>query len=249
MTPAAPSVRAKAPPLLGIADELSARLRKLTFAAPVTHVYNPLEYAREAHAQYVSRYGTCCGGVILLGMNPGPWGMAQTGVPFGEVTIVREWLGIDARVGRPPSEHPKRPVVGFDCRRSEVSGRRLWGWAREAFGTPKRFFSRFFVANYCPLAFIEESGRNRTPDKLPAVEREPLLSACDEALRRTVEHLEPRYVVGVGAFAESRARIALAGVEVKIGRMLHPSPASPIANRDWAKRAVADLAAMGVAVP
>src|SRR5688572_32536315 len=95
-------------------------------------------------------------------MNPGPFGMAQTGVPFGDVAMVRDWLGIVAAVAKPRDEHPKRPVLGFECQRSEVSGARLWGWARARFGTPQRFFERFFVANYCPLAFMESSGANRT---------------------------------------------------------------------------------------
>jgi single-strand selective monofunctional uracil DNA glycosylase len=158
-------------------------------------------------------------------------------------------LGIDAVVGRPDPEHPKRPVTGFRCTRSEVSGARLWGWAKDTFGSPERFFERFFIANYCPLAFMESTGRNRTPDKLPAAEREPLLAACDRALVRTVELLRPRIVIGVGAFAEGRARAALDGVGVEIGRILHPSPASPAANRGWAERATRELRALGVALP
>ena len=220
---------------------------RLRFSTPVTHVYNPLSYAWPAHRQYLERYGASPElKVILLGMNPGPWGMAQTGVPFGEVGLVRQWLQIDADVGRPALEHPKRPVEGFGCPRSEVSGRRLWGWARQEYGTPQEFFRRFFVANYCPLMFLEASGRNRTPDRLPAAERQPLIEACDEALRRTVEVLTPLYVVGVGRFAEQRARQALAGSSVRIGRVLHPSPASPAANRNWREQAMSELAALGI---
>ena len=32
---------------------------------------------------------------VFLGMNPGLWGMAQTGVPFGTVSLVRDWMGIE----------------------------------------------------------------------------------------------------------------------------------------------------------
>ncbi len=213
----------------------------------MTHVYNPLTYAWPAHRQYLERYGGSADlEVLLLGMNPGPWGMAQTGVPFGEVGLVREWLGLEAEIGRPPDQHPKRPIDGFACHRSEVSGRRLWGWARARFRTPEAFFRRFFVANYCPLMFLEDSGRNRTPDRLPAAEREPLLAACDAALRRLVEVLEPEHVVGVGRFAEQRAQQALAGLPVGIGRILHPSPASPAANRDWQGQAEGELHALGI---
>jgi single-strand selective monofunctional uracil DNA glycosylase len=235
--------------LLKIADELVSAVRSLRFRAPVTHVYNPLEYARDCYDRYVRRYARKKCEAILLGMNPGPFGMAQTGVPFGDVSFVRDWLGIRGTVGRPRNEHPKRPVLGFDCPRKEVSGARVWGWARDTFGTPERFFERFFILNYCPLAFMEASGRNVTPDKLNRDEREKLLAVCDRALRRNIEWLEPRFVLGVGNFAASRAAAALDGLPVTIGSVLHPSPQSPAANRGWAAAVVANLAAYGISVP
>lgn len=232
--------------LLTITQRLIADVRRLRFAAPVTHIYNPLIYAWMPHAEYLSRYGQGRKETVFLGMNPGPWGMAQTGVPFGEVRLVRDWMGIHEPVERPAHEHPKRLIQGFDCPRSEVSGARLWGWARERFVRSERFFERFFVINYCPLCFMEESGRNFTPDKLPAAEREPLFNACDFALREMVEVLQPRIVIGVGAFAEKRARAALEGMSIDVGLILHPSPASPAANRGWATQAEAALRDLGV---
>ena len=229
-----------------ITDDLLDELRPLRFCPPTTHVYNPLEYARAAYTRYLSLYGNCPKEVILLGMNPGPWGMAQTGVPFGEIRAVKEWLRIEAPVGTPFRIHPKRPVHGFSCSRSEVSGKRLWGWARETFGTPERFFSRFFVANYCPLLFLEASGRNRTPDKLPAAERGILFTACDQALRRAVQLMEPRFVVGVGQFASERARQALSGLDLVIGTITHPSPANPKANQGWGTLVTQELAQIGI---
>ncbi len=229
-------------------DALVADLASLEFGPPVTHVYNPLEYAREPYDAYWRRYGKSPKEVVLLGMNPGPFGMAQTGVPFGEVEAVRDWLGLDGRVGKPGREHPKRLVLGFACPRSEVSGRRVWGWARERFGSPERFFRRFFVANYCPLLFLEESGRNRTPDRLPVADREALFEACDRALCRTVEVLRPRIVVGIGRFAEDRARSALEGSGVQIGRITHPSPANPAANRGWRPLVEEELGSLGIAI-
>jgi single-strand selective monofunctional uracil DNA glycosylase len=227
--------------LCTIAHRLSCEVNRLTFGPPVTHVYNPLDYARRGYEAYVKKYARRKCAVLLLGMNPGPWGMVQTGVPFGEVNIVRDWLGIESSIGKPQHEHPLRPVNGFNCRRSEVSGQRLWGWARDTFQTPRRFFESFFIANYCPLAFIEAGGRNRTPDKLPAAERVPLFHQCDQALRESVEIIAPNFVVGVGAFAAARAREALKGMDVEIGQILHPSPASPAANRDWAGKAALQL--------
>jgi single-strand selective monofunctional uracil DNA glycosylase len=231
-----------------IIDDLLEDLRPLRFTPPVAYVYNPLEYAKEAYELYLRRYADSPKDNVLLGMNPGPWGMAQTGVPFGDVTAVRDWLGIEAPIGQPGSVHPKRPVEGFACSRSEVSGRRLWGWARDTFNTPERFFSRFFVANYCPLLFIEDSGRNRTPNNLRAAERKPLLAACDRALRRTVEWIRPHYVVGIGQFAADRARDVLSGRNMTIGRITHPSPANPKANRGWNSLIMQELSGLGIKI-
>jgi single-strand selective monofunctional uracil DNA glycosylase len=234
--------------LVEISRALSARVARLRFDDPVCRVYNPLHYAHAPHELYLTRYGGTRKEVLLLGMNPGPFGMAQTGVPFGDVTMVRDWLGILAAVDKPALEHPKRPVLGFGCTRAEISGTRLWGWARERFGTPERFFRRFFVANYCPLVFMEASGRNLTPDKLRAAEREALFSACDGALLDIVRQLRPRIVVGVGGFAERRARAVLPGEGVAVGTILHPSPASPLANRGWAEAVERQLESLGVSV-
>ena len=233
-----------------ITDDLLTDLAPLTFGAPVTHVYNPLVYARAPWDLYCQRYGRGPKEAIFLGLNPGPFGMAQVGVPFGEVGLARNWLGLHAPVGKPAVEHPKRPVQGFDCPRSEVSGARFWGWARERFGTPQAFFARFFVANWCPLVFMSESGANVTPDKLPAAERAPLEAACDRALRRTIDLLQPRWLIGVGGFAEARLlEVARDLPDVRVGRILHPSPASPAANRGWAVQAERELEALGVRIP
>ncbi len=238
-----------APSLVEIARGLSSELSELSFGAPVAYVYNPLRYAAETHFRYLERYSTPPKEVLLLGMNPGPWGMAQTGVPFGEVAAVRDWLGIEGEVGKPEVEHPRRPVTGFACTRSEVSGRRLWAWARSTFATPERFFARFFVGNYCPLLFLDEGGRNLTPDRLPAADRRPLEEVCDRALEEMVEALEVELVVGVGAFAADRAAAVLGDRDIRVGRILHPSPASPAANRGWEEQAAGQLAALGVALP
>jgi single-strand selective monofunctional uracil DNA glycosylase len=235
--------------LLRVSRELARAVGKLRFAAPVTHVYNPLDYAWDAHAAYLERWGQGKKEAILLGMNPGPFGMAQTGVPFGDVLVVREFLGISAKVKPPQAQHPARPVLGFACQRSEVSGTRLWGLARSVFETPERFFERFFVVNYCPLAFLESSGKNRTPDKLPKSEQAALFEACDHALRRIVAELDPAHVIGVGAFAEARARRALAGMPQRIGTILHPSPASPRANQGWERIAREQLREIGIILP
>ena len=235
--------------IAAVTDKLVALLDRLTFRAPVTHVYNPLIYARKAYDQYVMRFGTETKRVILVGMNPGPFGMAQTGVPFGDVEMVKDWMGIRASVNQPLVMNPKRPIDGFACRRREVSGSRLWGWAKQRYGTATSFFRQFFVLNYCPLVFMEASGRNRTPDKLPAVEKKQLFSVCDQALRQSVRLLQPRCVVGIGGFAEKRCQYSLSDLGVAVGRITHPSPANPRANRGWGTLVDSELASMGIGLP
>lgn len=252
-TPAA----AVADALLAGARELSEQLARLRFSEPVAHVYNPLDYAWAPHERYIRRFADGPRRVVFLGMNPGPFGMMQTGVPFGEVAAVRDWMGIEEPVNRPADMHPKRPIDGFACRRSEVSGRRLWGWAAARFGTAESFFREAFVLNYCPLVWLEASGRNRTPVQLPAAELAPVEAACDRYLALALHHLAPQWVIGVGGFARDRLQTVIhslpsrpitdpASASPRIGQILHPSPASPAANRGWAAAVDAQLAALNV---
>ncbi len=213
--------------------DLVRNLQELRFAPPVALTYQPLEYAWDCYAEYIQRFALRGARVLLLGMNPGPFGMAQTGIPFGEIESVRDWLKLRGRIAPPTTQHPKRPILGFDCPRREVSGKRLWGWAADDYGSADAFFSHFWVYNYCPLAFLEETGRNRTPDKLPRHERDPLFSACDQALSAIVRLLGVDWVLGIGKFAEQRAQTALADEDIRIECLPHPSPANPAANAGW----------------
>ncbi len=231
--------------LIAAARELCVAVEELRFAPPVAHVYNPLTYAWGGYEAYARRFGKGPKEVIFLGMNPGPFGMMQTGVPFGEIQAVRDWMGIHCAISSPASAHPKRPILGFACPRSEVSGRRLWGLFAQRFGTPERFFASHFVANYCPLAFLRDTGANHTPDKLPAAEAEALGRACDAHLRALIGILRPRWIVGVGGFAAERARL-VASSPVQVVQILHPSPACPAANRDWAGTVTRQMRDMGL---
>ena len=235
--------------LLSASKELSEKMDQLSFSEPISHVYNPLNYGWKAHSLYICSYAKEVKQVLFWGMNPGPFGMVQTSVPFGEINAVRNWMKIQAPIGKPKLEHPKRPIEGFECKRSEVSGRRLWGLFSQRYPDPDDFFSKHFVANYCPLAFMEESGRNRTPDKLPKAELDCLFSACDIHLKKVVEILEPKWVIGVGKFAFQRIQAVIKNQAVKTGTILHPSPASPAANKDWAGMVTNQLQSLGVWKP
>ncbi len=230
--------------LVAIAKRLRDDVARLRFGPPVHHVYNPLDYAWAPHVLYLRRYGAGVRPVLIVGMNAGYFGMAQTGVPFGDVPMVRDFLAIEAPVRQPHRMHPTRPIEGFACRRREMSGQRLWGWARDRHRTPERFFARFFVVNYCPLCFLEASGRNRTPDQLPATECRPLFSVCDAALAATAVALGARYAIGLGRFAEHRAEIVL-GDSLVCGGAPHPSPANARSGGRFAAEMEGTLRALG----
>lgn len=233
--------------LLEAADALRDVLDELSFGPPTAFVYNPLRYAWDGYRQYVEKFARGPKDVVLVGMNPGPFGMAQTGVPFGEIELVTTWMKIRAVVGRPPAEHPARPILGYDVKRREVSGARLWGAIAKKHPDPSTFFSRALVLNYCPLLFMEHSGRNLTPDKLPRSERAPIEAACDAHLARCLAVLQPRVVLGVGGWAEKRVRSVLGDrSSTTIGCLPHPSPASPQANAGWEKLAKKALVDVGV---
>ncbi|XP_030275625.1 single-strand selective monofunctional uracil DNA glycosylase [Sparus aurata] len=250
--PAAPEVNTTpSSRFLKVELELNTLLRELTFSEPVRYIYNPLEYAWETHRCYVEKYCQAGQRVLFLGMNPGPFGMAQTGVPFGEVKSVVDWLQITGEVGHPPDEHPKRRITGLACKQSEVSGARFWGFFRKVCGEPAQFFRHCFVHNLCPLIFMSASGKNLTPPELSAGEREKLLGLCDIALCQAVVALGVSMVIGVGKVAEQRARRALsaADVNVRVEGIMHPSPRNPLANKGWedvAKRKLEELGVMSL---
>jgi single-strand selective monofunctional uracil DNA glycosylase len=224
-------------------ERLRADVKRLRFGPPVAYVYSPLEYAWPVARAYFERYGRPPKEVLFVGMNPGPFGMGQTGIPFGEVASVRGWLALSGEISRPKRAHEKRPVLGFDCPRSEVSGQRLWGAFAKCHGTADAFFARAFVLNYCPLLFLGESGVNITPDKLAKKDREPLEAICDAALAEAIRILRPKHVVGIGTFAAKRASIVRGEPVIT---MPHPSPASPAANRGWEEIARAALVRAGL---
>lgn len=235
-----------------ITERFSDEVDGLKFGEPVAFVYNPLDYARAPALMYLEKHlaEPLPKRVVFLGMNPGPFGMVQTGTPFGEIELVRDWMGVEAEVLKPEKECRKRPVEGFACQCSEVSGRRLWGLFRDRFGAAEHFFKEHAVLNYCPLAFLGETGRNLTPDKLKTAETAPLWEICDRALAEYLKVLKPEWVVGVGGFAEKKiqelAEAESVGFDFKIGKVLHPSPASPAANRDWAGTATRQLEEQGI---
>jgi len=235
--------------LLRIEISQSTMLCSMSYPSPVSFVYNPIDYAFDVHRTFVKRFCASPKTILFLGMNPGPFGMVQNGVPFGEIKMVKDWLKIDGEVGKPPYEHPQRPILGFQCSRSEVSGQRFWEFFKELCGTPETFFYNSYVHNYCPVAFMTETAKNVTPPELPISVRKTMLSICDKALLEVIQLLGVKVIVGVGRFAHERAMAAVkAGnlANIQTGFLMHPSPINPAANKGWKAIAFQQLQGMGI---
>lgn len=221
-------------------------LRQGSLPPGVATCYNPLEYAWDLHRNYCERFGQGRKHAVFIGLNPGPFGMGQCGVPFGEVSFVKDWMKLSGSVKRPEPEHPKRPILGLDCKRSEVSGKRLWGLFSGRFPKADDFFAQHFVANWCPLLFMGPSGANLTPDKLRGPMQDALDKVCDQHLHDLLAVLKPRFAVGVGGFAEKRLEGITLPTGCTIARLPHPSPANPAANKGWSALAEKALREQGI---
>ena len=220
-------------------DDVEKFADSLVKEGSVDAVYNPLAYAWEPHRAYLELASGGGAKTLLLGMNPGPHGMGQMGIPFAATSVVRELLKItNLEVGQPRKPHPKRPISGLDWPKEEVSGTRLWGLLANEYGSAESIFKSVFLLNHCPLMlFSGERATNITPDKITGPTTKALLERCDEHLREVVDIMQIEQVIGVGRYSETRALNALSGIDISVTTCWHPSPASPLANRnkgeDW----------------
>jgi single-strand selective monofunctional uracil DNA glycosylase len=231
----------------GLRDDAEELARRMEAEGVADCVYNPLMYAWEIHEEYIRLSGGRGAKAILLGMNPGPHGMGQMGIPFAATSVVRDLLGISGiSVGKPALTHPKRPVHGLTHPKEEVSGTRLWGLLRDRYGGASKIFQNVFIVNHCPLMILDgPRGTNVTPNNISGPVVRDLLERCDQHLRETVMALGAEEVIGIGKFAEKRANTALEGMGIRVKTCWHPSPASPLANRnggaDWRENVSAVL--------
>ena len=222
-------------------DDVEKFADSLVKEGSVDAVYNPLAYAWEPHRAYLELASGGGAKTLLRGMNPGPHGMGQMGIPFAATSVVRDLLKItDLEVGQPSTPHPKRPISGLDWPKEEVSGTRLWGLLANEYGSAESIFKSVFLLNHCPLMlFSGERATNITPDKITGPTTKALLERCDDHLREVVDIMQIERVIGVGRYSEKRALNALSGIDISITTCWHPSPASPLANRnkgeDWKK--------------
>ena len=212
------------------------------------YIYNPLDYARTMHEAYLGKYVKEGAEILFLGMNPGPFGMMQTGVPFGEINAVRNYLKLDLPVGKPEREHPSRPVLGMKTTRSEGSGKRLWGLVSLLWPDPEDFFKDHCVFNYCPLGFLDagKTAKNFTPDHLPKEERAALEKVCDSYLKDIIDIIDPRALIGIGKYAQSKLEAVNDDPKRIVSSIIHPSPGNPQANVDWNGKTQAKMRELGL---
>ncbi|KAF5297131.1 hypothetical protein FQA39_LY02711 [Lamprigera yunnana] len=211
---------------LNLEVALNDSLKKLSFKQPVVYVYRPLDYAFKPHSVFTHRYCTTPKKILFVGMNPGPWGMCQTGIPFGEVNVVKDWFQINDEVSKPEKECPERVVSGLSCKRSEVSGQRIWGLFRNICGTPEKFFKHAYMYNYCPIAMMKIKGVNVTPSEIKGETQRLLEEICDKTLYDVIQLLQVEIVVTVGKFAEARALHVLKHknpFKTKVLYLMHPN--------------------------
>ena len=225
----------------GLRDDSEDLARRLEVEGVADCVYNPLMYAWEIHEEFIRISGGEGAQTILLGMNPGPHGMGQMGIPFAATSVVRDLLGISGiDVDKPAVTHPRRPVNGLSHPKEEVSGTRLWGLLQDRYGSARQIFQNVFLVNHCPLMILDgPRGTNITPNNVSGPSVHDLLERCDQHLREAVIALGAEEVIGIGKYAEKRANLALSGMGTRVKTCWHPSPASPLANRnggeDWRK--------------
>lgn len=216
-----------------VTKNLNQRIETLSIEDKVEWYYNPLDYAFPVHEAYLEKFGSDRKTGFFLGMNPGPWGMAQTGVPFTDPYIARDWMELPRRsVGSPSNERDARPIEGWESDRKEASGQKLHGFFRSIYGSLENFFENHIVMNYCPLVMYSEEATNLTPEDLLKADRESIFEICDPYLADLIEFYDPDVLVGIGRFGQRRLMDVLDLTESEVAYLPHPSPASPIATRD-----------------
>jgi single-strand selective monofunctional uracil DNA glycosylase len=218
-------------------------------------IWNPGLYAASWHALFRKEYPASAGCILVFGLNPGPYGMAQTGIPFTDLKRLREHLprlakGLERRgcslagVGLAP-----RSLRPYLSRTFESSAVRVYRFLSRGWGSAEDGWRSVVVANPCSLLFMDAAGENRTPaDLVGAVSRRTgslvaarrLRERCNAlrrlAAREAVRVLSPRGVVLLGKDAQR-------AMQTGIAPLLGPDS---ILGWEHPARAVPDRWAMGL---
>lgn len=226
---------------LDIECDLNNELNELQFPKNITHIYNPIVYALNLHCQYIKKFLNGKKKVMLIGMNPGPNGMVQNGVPFGNTNTVKNLMKIQGQVDQPPSLNPKRPVTGLSCTTEEPSGVRIWNLLQKLAGSLEVFGEQCFLHNFCPLAFFDEQGKNITPSELKGKIKSTLRDICLKYLEKEIQLIQPEIIIAIGSYVgDSLRKLSKQSIyvrtNIKILQLAHPSPRS-LNNNNWPEKA------------
>ncbi|KAI8124664.1 hypothetical protein FF38_10666 [Lucilia cuprina] len=214
--------------------QLNEKLRNITTPLEISYIYNPVEYAADLHQAYLKKYLKGGKKVLFIGLNPGPNGMGQTGIPFGNITTVRDKMGLNGTVNQPPNIHPKRPVNGLATTIEEPSGKRLWTKFQElSDGSLDIFFEQCFVYNFCPLLFYNSKGDYISPQKLKAPYNRQISNACLHTIEQILELIQPEVIVAIGRYAYDNLKAVKYCIEKRLLYLRHPSPRA--CTKNWSK--------------
>jgi single-strand selective monofunctional uracil DNA glycosylase len=226
-------------------------------------VLNPGRYGERWHARFRRAYPMSPRPLLVFGLNPGPYGMAQTGVPFTDLKRLESalpglWKDLVASgepVTRPGLAPPS--LARHLTRTFESSSVRVYRFLERAYGRPELALREVVFVNPCPLLFIDpETGANRTPADLPRALRArkaaELVHAFEELRRATVleavAELEPRGAILLGrdvAAAVGEALRAALGAR-SVVEWEHPARAVP---ETWSRGLADELRKRGLLRP
>ncbi len=242
-------------------EDLAPALRRATG----WRIWNPGLYGETWHARFRRLYRPGQHPLVVFGLNPGPYGMAQTGIPFTDIRrlvsalpdLAAELRGRGERV-EPPGLAPPglRPYLS---RSFESSAVRVYRFLKKGWGGAERGWTEVVVANPCTLLFIDPAeGKNRTPADLARAAR--LRGSGRDQVRELVESfgrirircavesieaLSPRGAILLGKDVQAALGPALRRIlgEARVIPWEHPARAVP---ESWASGLLSALRRRGL---
>ena len=209
--------------IIELYKSLNIELDELKFFPPCFYVYNPLSYCFESFKIYFEYLNTEEEINLFFGINPGPFGMAQTGIPFGDKETVKNYLKIEPKIDidKIPKQHPKKQILGLEVKRVEKSGRIFWGVIKEFYPEKYDFFKSNFVLNFCPLCFLDEQGRNITPKVLRKEDQIALYKILEIFMLKLFKLIKIKKLIAIGD--ETFSYLNALNTKLKIQTIIHPA--------------------------
>jgi single-strand selective monofunctional uracil DNA glycosylase len=215
-------------------------------------VLDPSRYGERWHAPFRRLYPPRARPLLVFGLNPGPYGMAQTGIPFTDLKRLAQGLPrLAAELAR-SGERLSLPGLApsslqpFLTRTFESSSVRVHRFLRLAHGSAERAFREVVFVNPCPLLFIDRAlGENRTPADLPRALRAGVDEARVEVVSVAVARLRARGAIVLGRDAAAALSVPLRARlgERAVVEWEHPARAVPDI---WARGLLAALRRRGL---